>query len=647
MARPLPDGKAVERMIRQLQTRRPLSTLMVQRGIDTIDKAQAHFCPSLNQLYDPFLMKGMEDAVMRLDQARADNQAILVYGDYDVDGATSVALMASYLRTRGYARVEVYVPDRKTEGYGISVQGVDYAIERNIDLIVALDCGIKAVAPIRRAQEAGLDVIVCDHHLPGEDMPPAYAILNPKQAGCGYPFQELCGCAIGFKLIQALERQAPPEMLQQWLDLVAVAIAADIVPMRDENRILCYYGLEQLNHHPRPGLQALIDIAGLHGPLQVSDLVFRIGPRINAAGRIQHARMAVDLLMEEDSVRAQQRAQTINDNNTVRQSHDQEMTREALEALERMPEDRMSTVLFNPQWHKGVIGIVASRLIETYYRPTVLLTQGRDRQTAVGSARSVEGFNLYEALKACAPLLHQYGGHPMAAGLQLPVAHIPAFQEAFEAAVRQRITPEQRIPKLYYDLTLPLSEVDIRFLNTLNRFGPFGPENQRPLFVSRHLPILEYKVLKEKHLRLIIQAPEGRISAIGFGLAGLVDVLHRHTRFDLCYTIEDNYFRQQRKLQLRIKDIRPSYETIRSEPGQSLWRTPGGERREFIGRARRNCRPAGPQRRRQNDFVLHDRRVHSAQQGPDIPRSKRNHPGADVQTRTARHRLPPTGSLRI
>jgi single-stranded-DNA-specific exonuclease len=533
---------------------------MLQRGLDSFEKAKAYFCPSLGLLHDPFLMRGMEEAVERLHQALRRNESILVYGDYDVDGTSSVALMVGYLRQFS-GHVHYYLPDREKEGYGMSEKGIAYAAQVGCSVIVALDCGIKAVQIIAQAREAGIDVIVCDHHQPGPELPPALAILNPKQQGCSYPFKDLCGCGIGFKLIQGLEGGAG-EWLQPWLDLVAVATAADIVPMTGENRILVYYGLEQLNHAPRPGLQALIEIAGQSKPLEVSDIVFRIGPRINAAGRMAHAEFAVRLLLEEELEKAKGYAREINQNNSLRQDYDRQTTDQALEMMATYSgEAPFANVLYHPEWHKGVIGIVASRLIDQHYRPTILLTR-KNEEVAVGSARSVEGFNLYQALAACRDWLLQFGGHPMAAGLQLPIDYIEGFREAFEAQVRRQITPEQREPTLEYDLWLSIEEIDEKFFNSLQRFGPFGPESQRPVFISTGvMPGVSFRVLREKHLRFSIAQPQQgqALQAIGFNMApAYTEMLRARKPLDVCYTIEENHYRQQRQLQLRLKDMRLS-----------------------------------------------------------------------------------------
>ena len=456
-----------------------VASVLVQRGITSFEGAKSFFRPRLEDLHDPFLMLGMEAAVNRVIEAITKGEKILVYGDYDVDGTTSVSLVASYLSTLS-TEIATYIPDRYTEGYGLSAKGIQYASDNDIGLLITLDCGIKATEQVRTANSLGIDCIICDHHLPGDEVPKALAVLDPKQTDCLYPYKELCGCGIGFKLIQALAiRQGQPfESLLPYLDLVATAIAADIVPLTGENRILAYYGLQQLNTAPRPGLNLLIQNTKKK-ELQLSDLAFVIAPRINAAGRMEHAQKAVDLLRSEDKEAALPFARAIELMNSERRLTDEKITEEALAQIALL-ETEVSTVVMQEHWHKGVVGIVASRLIESYYRPTVVLTASGDN--LVGSVRSVRGLDVYEALAACADHMIQFGGHKYAAGLTLKKGSLASFRAAFEEAVKERITPEQLVPSLLYDATLTFNEVTPKLNRIIAQMGPFGPQNMRPVF---------------------------------------------------------------------------------------------------------------------------------------------------------------------
>lgn len=537
-----------------------LASLLVQRGVTTFEEARQFFRPSLSDLHDPFLMKDMDKAVERLESALDKDQKILVYGDYDVDGTTSVALFYGFMREH-YSNIEFYIPDRYKEGYGISEAGIDYAIAQSFDLIISLDCGIKAVNMVGKAAAAGIDFIVCDHHLPGAKLPPAYAVLDPKRSDCTYPFKELSGCGIGFKLLQAFCQKNTGDLdaLYPYLDLVAVSIAADIVPLVGENRILAYFGLQQLNSNPRPGLQALIDLAGFRSEIDINSVVFGIGPRINASGRIAHAKTAVKLLLSKTIDEATAIASIINDKNTERRNFDTNITREALEMIEQNPlsSTSKSTVLFKKDWHKGVIGIVASRCIDIHYRPTIILTESNDKAT--GSARSVVGFDIYEAISECSDLLLQYGGHMYAAGLTMEVDKVEEFQQRFEEVVASRIRPEQLIPQIEIDQQINLDQITPKFFNILKQMGPFGPLNMQPVFTTEGVKAASRpRILKDKHLKLNLTQEEGDpvLEAIGFDMADYFAMIESGMRFHIAYTIEENSYWGPGTLQICLKDIK-------------------------------------------------------------------------------------------
>jgi single-stranded-DNA-specific exonuclease len=538
----------------------PLATLLLQRGVDSFDQAKAFFRPLLAQLHDPFLMKDMDRAVWRIEEAIRNREKILIYGDYDVDGTTAVALVYGFLK-QYYHHLAFYTPDRNAEGYGISLTGVDWAKDNGVGLIISLDCGIKANRQVQYAKELGIDFLVCDHHRPGEVLPEAYAVLDPKRDDCPYPYKELSGCGVGFKLMQAfaLSNGLPVERLLSFLDLVAVSIAADIVPITGENRIMTHFGLQQLNSNPRPGLQALINVSDLRGEVEVSNIVFGIAPRINAVGRVAHASHAIKLLLAENMQEAVALAAVANSNNEERRGFDNNITAEAL----RMIEDTAhiaarSTVLFKPDWHKGVIGIVAARCIERFYRPTVILTESNEKAT--GSARSVAGFDIYEAIAECADLLDQYGGHKYAAGLTLPLENVAAFQARFEEVVAEHIQQEHLTPQIDIDLEIPLSQINFKFYNVMHQMAPFGPSNMQPVFVSRRV-VAENppRVLKDIHLKFAVKQP-GSIGfdAIGFSLAHLHEFVDKAQPFDICYNISENEYKGRKNLQLVIKDIKRS-----------------------------------------------------------------------------------------
>ena len=556
-AQPQPEAAIVSHLCEVLGVPKAVAEVLAQRGIDSFDAAKAFFRPQWSALHDPFLMLGMVEAVARIQEAIDLNEKILVYGDYDVDGTTAVALLASYLKTQT-AHVDTYIPDRYSEGYGLSEKGVQHAAHQGYSLLITLDCGIKAVALVAKAQSLGVDTIICDHHLPGEERPPALAILDPKQPECPYPYKELCGCGIGFKLIQALEQEKghSVESLSPYLDLVATAIAADIVPLTGENRVLAYLGLQQINKAPRPGLAQLMGMKNIK-QLQLHDLVFVIAPRINAAGRMEHGQLAVALLSASTPEIAQPLAEKIEQRNTERKTADEAITKEALEQAQNLDTPH-STVVKNENWHKGVIGIVASRLIETRYCPTVVVTLSGEKW--VGSVRSVKGFNVYEALEACSDHLLQFGGHKYAAGLTLEKSALSSFSKAFEAAVKARILPEQLVPSQGYEIQLGLEELTPKLYRIIEQMAPFGPQNMRPVFLtSGLLDTGGSRVVgkDQSHLKLEVTDGSGRIvSGIGFGMAHHYPNIQAKKPFAVLYTLEENEFNGQRSLQLKLKDLK-------------------------------------------------------------------------------------------
>jgi len=558
-----PDGDAalVDKLCRELNVKWSIANMLVQRGITSFEEARDFFRPSLDKLHDPFLMKDMDKAVSRLNQALTANERILIYGDYDVDGTTSVALVYSFLREI-HQNIDFYIPDRYTEGYGISFKSVEYAIENKIDLVIALDCGIKANDKISYANENKIDFIICDHHTPGEHLPDAYAVLDPKRDDCNYPFKDLSGCGVGFKFLQAfsIENKLSFDKLWEYLDLVVVSIASDIVGITGENRILASFGLKSLNKSPRTGLMAMIKIAGLEGKeITISDVVFKIGPRINAAGRIESGRSAVKLLIEENKEFAQEMCDKINTHNETRQSLDRNITEEALGMInsDEMLQNKRSTVLFNKGWHKGVIGIVASRLIENYYRPTVILTESMG--FATGSARSVDGFDLYAAVDYCSDLLESFGGHKHAAGLTLKVENLKKFENKFEEYVSQNITNDQLIPRINIDERIDFAEITPQFFRIMNQFGPFGPGNMSPIYLTEHVRDAGYSRIvgkTEEHLKLdMIDEHDSPQQGIGFFISDLYQLVKDNKPFNICYSIEENEFNGKITLQLKIRDI--------------------------------------------------------------------------------------------
>ena len=540
-----------------------IASLLFQRNISTFEEAKSFFRPDLNELHDPFLMKDMDKAIDRIDKAIANNEKILIFGDYDVDGTTSVATVYSFFK-KFYPNVGFYIPDRYKEGYGISFKGIDFAKENNFGLIIALDCGIKANDKIDYANEKGVDFIICDHHLPGDSLPKAIAVLDPKRSDCPYPYKELAGCGIGFKLIQAysIKNNIDPEQSLEYLDLVATSIAADIVPITGENRILAHFGIEKLNSNPRPGIKALIDSNKITKALNITTLVFVIGPRINAAGRLEHGSRSVELLICESEAEANEIAKGINTTNTLRKDLDQGTTSEAHLMLENDPMTpfKKSTVLFNETWHKGVIGIVASRLIEKYYKPTIILTEADGKAT--GSARSVKEFDVYSAIEQCSDLLEQFGGHKFAAGLTLKKENVAAFQNKFEKIVAASITEEQQIPRVDIDIEIDLQDINDKTLRILKQFAPHGPENMTPLFVAKNVIDTGWgKVVGTNHLKLdIFQAknPNARFAAIAYDKGDFLSFFQRKIPIDIVFKIQENDFRGAITTQLVIEEIRVS-----------------------------------------------------------------------------------------
>ena len=536
-----------------------LCSLLIQRKINSFDAAKTFFRPALGDLHDPYLMCDMQAAVVRLECAIAKGEKILIYGDYDVDGTTAVALVYSYFQ-QFYERIGYYVPDREKEGYGISKIGIDWAKSQGYSLIVALDCGIKSVLEIDYAKTLGIEFIIGDHHTPGAELPAAVAVLDPKRKDCTYPFKELSGCGIGFKLIQAVAQKRGMNVasIYCYLDLVAVSIASDIVPIVGENRILAYYGLKRFNENPCPGLDALKHMANQVTVFGIEDIIFQIGPRINAAGRIRHAEDAVKLLISKTAHEARKGCLLIEQHNLKRREVDGTITQEAIRYIKENPEliEKQTTVLYNKRWHKGVIGIVASRLVEEYYRPTVILTQSNGHVT--GSARSVRGFDLYEALNDCSDLLIQYGGHKYAAGLTMEEQQIPAFQQKFEQVVSSRITPEQLKRVIKIDQRLPLEYLSAKFLRILKQFAPFGPQNPAPTFCSTIAGInTKVSIVGKDHLKMHIRLINGdSFNAIGFGLGRFYSPLHQGANFDMCYQVSERIWRNEVYWQLNVKDIK-------------------------------------------------------------------------------------------
>ncbi|MCB9016039.1 MAG: DHH family phosphoesterase [Lentimicrobiaceae bacterium] len=589
------DPATVTALAEELGVGPKLAELLVQRGINTYGEARAFFRPELSNLHDPFLMKDMDKAVERIAKALDNNEKILVYGDYDVDGTTAVSLVYTFLVEIGHKQIDFYIPDRYAEGYGISFQSVDFAAENGFKLVIALDCGIKAIEKVAKGKEKGVDYIICDHHRPGDTLPDAVAVLDAKRQDCPYPYKELSGCGVGFKLIQALAsvRNVPFESLNKYLDLVVVSIASDIVPITGENRILAFYGLKLINQNPRAGFEAILKFSNINRKEQVngqepgsglingngkdngcfifsreltiSDLVFLVGPRINAAGRIESGRNSVELLICEDPEKTEQIGQQINDFNTTRRDLDSNTTDMAMDAIKTIPrlKNAKTTVVYNPDWHKGVIGIVASRLIESYYRPTIVLTQSNGLIT--GSARSIKDFDIYDAIDECSELLEHFGGHKYAAGLSMKPENLEAFIEKFETVAARMISDEMLTPEVEVDLEINLNEINQKFFRVLKQFAPFGPGNMSPVFQTKRVIDNGYgRVVGKNHLKLTIGQPE--IASVPFPAIAFQQGDHFHyisqgNSFNICYHIEENEWNNQKSIQLNIKDIKiPSEE---------------------------------------------------------------------------------------
>lgn len=557
--KPKPENKKVEALQKALQVDATVATLLLERGIETFDDAKRFFRPSLDDLHNPFLMKDMDKAVNRIEEAIKNEENILVYGDYDVDGTTSVALMASYLKTRT-ERIATYIPDRYDEGYGISFKGIDFAQDNDFSLIIALDCGIKALNKVLYAKEKGVDFIICDHHRPGDYIPQAVAVLDPKREDCEYPYKELCGCGVGFKLIQALafNEGKTIEELASYLDLVATAIGADIVPITEENRVLAYFGLQVINENPRMGIQALIAQVKKK-ELTITDVVFIIAPRINAAGRMKHGNYAVTLLTETNPDLAKQYAAEIETFNTDRRETDKQITEEALKQIEQQKEqERFTTVVYNETWHKGVIGIVASRLTETYYRPTLVFTKSGGELAA--SARSISGFDVYNALEACSEHIEQFGGHKYAAGLTLKEENYEVFKLAFENEVFKSIDRKLLSPEIKVDMQINLNQIDDKLMRILKQFSPFGPGNMTPVFMTEDLQDTGYGKCvgeDESHLRITVkQGNSNSYVGIGFGMGDKLSIVKDHKKFKAVYSIDENEWQGNVSFQLKLKDIK-------------------------------------------------------------------------------------------
>ena len=567
------EETVIGQLSRELNIDQHLANLLVQRDIHTFDQAKAFFRPRLEELYDPFLMKDMDKAINRIEEALKKREKVLIYGDYDVDGTTAVSLVYLFLR-KLTDQIDFYIPDRYTEGYGISSKGITYAADEGFSLVIALDCGIKAVEMVKEAKATGVDFIICDHHRPGAKIPEAVAVLDPKRPDCSYPYKELSGCGIGFKLIQAYAQKndIPFEELKEYLDLVVVSIAADIVDITGENRILAYYGLKLVNIRPRPGIEAVLKYANIlkkeeedgnlffNRELTISDLVFLVGPRINAAGRIESGRNSVELLIADNFKLAREIGKQIDSCNTERKTLDALATQQAVEMIssdEKLKQAR-STVIFNPDWHKGVIGIVASRLTEIFYRPTIVFTQAGDFIT--GSARSVKDFDIYDAVNSCSDLLEHFGGHKFAAGLSLKPENLEAFQIRFEEIVTERLQGVELIPEVEIDAELPLFSIHSRFFNILKQFAPFGPGNLAPLFVTKGVVNAGgTRIVGKNHLKLCVVHPEvhgGPFSGIAFQQGDHMGHIDKGIPFDLCYHIEENEWNGTVTLQLNVKDIK-------------------------------------------------------------------------------------------
>jgi len=556
-----PDLSLVENLKSALNAPDIIARMLVQRGIDTIDKVNAYFNPRVEDLHDPFLMKDMDKAIERIQLAQEKKEGVLIYGDYDVDGTTSVALAYSFFKDK-FDKIDFYIPDRYKEGYGISNQGIDYAKNAGLSLIIALDCGIQSIDKVEYAKSLGIDFIICDHHLPGDSIPNAAAVLDPKREDCDYPFKELSGCGIGLKLAQAYAEvcDLDERSYLQYLDYATLSIASDIVPIEDENRVIAHFGLKIINQQPRTGLKQLIKLAVNKEQLSIGDLVFYIGPRINAAGRMKDAKTAVKMLIAEDEATADRFVSELQTQNEERRLVDQQITKDLKGIVEQHPSllNRKTLVFYQEDWHKGVVGIAASRAIELYYRPTIILTKGSDN-TLVGSARSVRGFDVHAALEKCSEHLIQFGGHMYAAGMTLKLENLEAFREAFESVGAEILTEELLTPKVYYDAELDVNDVNHRFYSIINKMAPFGPANMTPVFYAKGLKDDGTgKVIGKtaEHLKLNIKRPSGSIPALAFGMADRFSTIKKADSFEACFQVNENIFRGSRTLQLVLKDIR-------------------------------------------------------------------------------------------
>ncbi|MFZ5431098.1 MAG: single-stranded-DNA-specific exonuclease RecJ [Bacteroidota bacterium] len=562
--KPQGDINDIKHLSAALNVNMVIANLLVQRGIKTFNEAKSFFRPRLTDLHDPYLMKDMDKAVARLEQAIQSQEKVLIYGDYDVDGTTSVAMM--YLFLKDYLNnIDFYIPDRYSEGYGISPRSIEYAAEENFSLVIVLDCGIKAVEKINAAKNRGLDFIICDHHNPGEQIPSAVAVLDPKRPDCEYPYKELSGCGVGFKLLQAYTQKnnISPEKLYDLLDLVVVSIASDIVPITGENRVLAYFGLKKLNTNPGMGLQTIINYAGLSGEeITISDIVFKIGPRLNASGRIEHGKKSVQIMVSIDEVSSDALGGEIDSFNEIRKTLDRDITQDALDMIENNPElkNRNSTVIYNRDWHKGVVGIVASRLTEFYYRPTVVLTESNG--LATGSARSVKDFDLYEAIGSCSDLLESYGGHMYAAGLTMKIENVSEFSRRFEEIVTRSLAGQPQIQTIDADARIALHEITPRFFRILKQFEPFGPHNPMPVFITEDVIDSGSSRLVGKnteHIKMDLVEPDDSsavYAGIAFNMADKFPLIKSGMPFDICYSVAINEFRGKTNLQLYIRDIK-------------------------------------------------------------------------------------------
>ena len=559
--------KSTKELEEKLGVDKELVELLHQREIYTFEEAQDFFRPQMSHIHDPLLMKDMDKAVDRVFEAFEKEEKILVYGDYDVDGTTAVSLMYTFL-IKHYKNVEFYIPDRYAEGYGISYQGIDYATNNDFKLIIALDCGIKAIEKVDYATEKGVDFIICDHHRPGDKIPKAIAVLDPKRKDCNYPYKELCGCGVGFKLVQALNQELGYEFsdLEEYFDLLVVSIGSDIVPVTGENRVLAFFGLMKINHSPRKGIAEILKLSALKRDLNITDVVFIVGPRINAAGRMKSGMNAVKLLVSEEDGAAKELGEFIESENKARKTFDKSITEEALKMVEENEAflTAKSCVLYSEDWHKGVIGIVASRVIETYYRPTIILTESNGK--AAGSARSVQGFDVYNAIDKCSDLLTQFGGHMYAAGMTMPIENVDAFRDKFEVIVSKTITEEQLTPEIKIDEEILLGKLKSnsgqkfpKFYRIIKQFAPFGPQNMHPLFVAKQVKAKYSKIVGETHLKLSVYDPDFPhflLDCIGFGLGEYFNDIKDNQSFDIAFVIEENTWNNNTKLQLNLRDIK-------------------------------------------------------------------------------------------